>query len=75
MVYQASGFLQRESDASKQSYHVSPGLVFASRTAPDLNTMECAPVVVIQDTEERKIRDACLAFVRACQPALPRSSV
>jgi hypothetical protein len=68
IVYQGLGFLFHETDASKKSFLESPGLMFASRTVPDLSTLKCAPVAVIQDVEEMKCKQACIAFVRSCQP-------
>jgi hypothetical protein len=68
IVYQGFGFLYHETDASKKSFLESPGLSFASRMVPALNTMECCPVANIQDAEELKCKQACIAFAKECQP-------
>ena len=68
IVYQGFGFLFHETDASKKSFLESPGLMFASRMVPDLNIVDCAPVAVILNEEELKCKQACIAYVKACQP-------
>jgi hypothetical protein len=65
ILYSGQGFLRHETDISKKSFMASPGLSFSSRITPELDTLECAPVICFSEEDLAKYRVGCSAFVRA----------
>ena len=61
-VYISTGFLKHESDASRKSYHDSPGLTFATSNVPDLSQIKCAPVH-ITEADELRFRQGCSLYL------------
>jgi len=63
-VYMGAGFLKHESDASRKSYHDSPGLTFASMAIPELSEIPCAPVVVIPAEDNKLIQKNVFGWLK-----------
>jgi hypothetical protein len=73
-VYMGAGFLKHESDASRKSYHDSPGLTFSSLAIPDLSEITCAPVVVIPAAEEKLVQQSCFGWFNKFAEMFPAYS-